>query len=122
MHNQYINLFIDLPEIEVQHIWEMDEQTIHIQICPRSPKQACPICRSDRSVIRKGSNGIRKIRHTNAWETIQYGVRAAGYSHRVGFHRQAERTDPSHAGKYLASQISTMVIGGKWPPPATGVE
>nr|WP_081590235.1 hypothetical protein [Brevibacillus massiliensis] len=54
MHNQYTDLLVNLPEVNVQQIVEIDEQTIHFQIVPKSRKQACPICRSDRSVIRKG--------------------------------------------------------------------
>lgn len=72
MHNQYTDLLINLPEVNVQQIVEVDEQTIHIQIVPTSHKQDCPICRSDRSVIRKGSNKIRKIRHTDAFGKIIY--------------------------------------------------
>ncbi|WP_296973789.1 transposase family protein [Thermobacillus sp. ZCTH02-B1] len=72
MHNQYTDLFVNLPEVNVQQIVEIDKQTIHIQIVPKSCKQACPICRSDRSVIRKGSNQTRKIRHTDAFGKIVY--------------------------------------------------
>jgi transposase len=72
MHNQYTDLLIHLPEVNVQQIVEIDEQTIHLQIVPTSRKQACPICRSDRSVIRKGSNQTRKIRHTDAFGKIVY--------------------------------------------------
>jgi len=72
MHNQYTDLLINLPEENVQQIVEVDEQTIHIQIVPTSHKQDYPICRSDRSVIRKGSNKIRKIRHTDAFGKIIY--------------------------------------------------
>jgi len=72
MHNQYIDRFVNIPEVNVQQVMEFDKKTIHIQICPRAYKQACPICRSDRSVIRRGSNPTRKVRHTDAFGKIVY--------------------------------------------------
>ncbi|MNW58852.1 Transposase [compost metagenome] len=44
-------------------VMEFDEQTIHIEVFPIEYIQDCPICRLAYSVIRKGSNRIRKIRH-----------------------------------------------------------
>lgn len=41
MHYQYTDLLVNLPEVNVQQIVEMDEQTIRIQIVPKSRKQAC---------------------------------------------------------------------------------
>lgn len=67
MHNQYTDFLVNIPEVEVQHMMEIDEQTIQIEVRPRAHIQACSICGSAHSVIRKGSNRTRKIRHLNAF-------------------------------------------------------
>ncbi|WP_223070554.1 ISL3 family transposase [Paenibacillus caui] len=67
MHNQYTDLLLDLPEVKTRQVLEVDNQTIHVEISPVSSTQACPICQSTNSVIRKGRNATRKIRHLAAF-------------------------------------------------------
>lgn len=72
MHNQYTDLLLDLPEVKAIQVLEIDERTIHIEVSPCSNTQACPICRSKESVIRRGKNRMRKIRHRDAFDKTIY--------------------------------------------------
>ncbi|WP_342436644.1 ISL3 family transposase [Paenibacillus sp. FSL L8-0436] len=63
MQIQYINEMLDIPELQVRQIRSMVADELHIEAIPRSYKQCCPLCKSDQNVIRKGSNGMRTVRH-----------------------------------------------------------
>ena len=68
MHNNYTDLLLDLLDVKTQQVLEINEHTLHIMVTPRAYIQACPTCRSDNFVIRKGSNRMRKIRHCDAFD------------------------------------------------------
>ncbi|WP_197255191.1 transposase family protein, partial [Paenibacillus dendritiformis] len=72
MQNQYINELLDIPELKIRQILSIDADELHIEAFPISEKQCCPCCGSDQNVIRKGSNGIRIVRHLPVFEKKTY--------------------------------------------------
>lgn len=63
MHLQYTELLLGLPEVNVKKIISIDENTLQIEVVPQGQRQNCPLCQSDQSVIRKGTNKARKVQH-----------------------------------------------------------
>ncbi|MDY7989869.1 hypothetical protein UY286_04880 [Paenibacillus polymyxa] len=49
MQIQYINEMLDIPELQVRHIRSMVTDELHIETIPRSYKQCCPLCKSDKT-------------------------------------------------------------------------
>jgi transposase len=68
MQTQYINELLNLPELKVHQILSIDSDELHIEAHPLNDKQCCPYCGSDQNVIRKGSNGLRTVRHLFVFE------------------------------------------------------
>lgn len=71
---QYINELLHLPELKITdfHSEHTQEEAIHLQAEPSAPIQPCPCCHADPFVIRKGSNGWRKVRHLSAFGKKTY--------------------------------------------------
>ena len=151
MHNQYTDLFVNLPEVNVQQIVEIDRSIIRLfqRHANRLAAFAVLIVRSSaKAATQPEKSGIRTLSAKSlysgsghpsvlqelpsrfrlevlvcpSWQTLQYRVRATGHSHRVGLHRQAERGDLSYPGQHPADQTSTMVVGGKRAASAISVE
>jgi transposase len=72
MQIQYINEMLQIPEVQINQIQFVSDDEMHIEVAPVAKKQCCPICQSDQYVIRKGSNGLRKVRHLPAFENRVY--------------------------------------------------
>ena len=72
MQIQYINGMLGIPELHIQHIWFIYDDELHLEASPLSVKQCCPICKTDQDVIRKGSNGLRRVRHLPVFEKNIY--------------------------------------------------
>lgn len=72
MHYDYIDLLLNLPDIHCTQIQDISENISYIEVCPNQHTQACPVCKSDKQVIRKGKNKTRKIRHTRSFNKITY--------------------------------------------------
>ncbi|WZY35732.1 transposase family protein [Bacillus sp. FSL W8-1122] len=72
MQTQYINELLNLPELKVLQFLSIDTEEIHIEAQPLKDKQCCPCCESDQSVIRKGSNDMRTVRHLCVFEKKTY--------------------------------------------------
>ncbi|MCU6713270.1 ISL3 family transposase, partial [Paenibacillus sp. J5C_2022] len=69
---QYINELLDIPELKFHQILSIDHDEVHIEAVPIEGKQSCPCCGSDQDVIRKGSNGMRTVRHLCVFEKKTY--------------------------------------------------
>jgi transposase len=72
MQNQYINEILNLPELQVNQILFVDREELHIEAFPVTHKQQCPICLSVQHVIRKGTNGMRMVRHLPVFDKKSY--------------------------------------------------
>ncbi|MNP02436.1 Transposase [compost metagenome] len=72
MPTQYINEMLHLPELKIHQILHITSDELHIEALPVSDKQGCPCCGSDEHVIRKGSNGMRIVRHLPVFEKRTY--------------------------------------------------
>lgn len=72
MQNQYISECLNLPELQIRQILLLDANELHIEAMPLDHKQCCPICKSDQHVIRKGTGGMRKVRHLPVFEKRVY--------------------------------------------------
>jgi transposase len=72
MQTQYINLLLDLPEVQITNIIPVSTDEVHIEVVPVMERQSCPTCQSVEFVTRKGNNGIRTIRHIAAFEKKTY--------------------------------------------------
>jgi len=72
MQNQYISEWLDIPALQVLNVRTLHPDEIHIDATPLEERQSCPICLRDQHVIRKGSNGMRTIRHLSAFEKRIY--------------------------------------------------
>ena len=72
MQTQYINEMLDIPELQIHQIRFVHHDELHLEANPLSDKQCCPICKCDQDVIRKGSNGMRSVRHLPAFEKKTY--------------------------------------------------
>jgi Transposase and inactivated derivatives len=72
MQNQYINELLAIPELQVNQILFVDLNELHIEAVPIAHRQSCPICLSVRHVIRKGTNGVRTVRHLPIFEKKSY--------------------------------------------------
>lgn len=59
MQTKYINEMLDIPELKIHKVLSIDADELHIEAIPLGDKQCCPCCRSDRDVVRKGSNDTR---------------------------------------------------------------
>lgn len=89
MQIQYINEMLDLPELTISQILFIGSDELHIEALAVDYKQNCPCCASDQAVIRKGCNGMRKIRHLQVFEKKTYlcvpSIRLYCVNCRVGF-------------------------------------
>lgn len=65
MQIHYISECLDIPELHIDHIEKIGDKELHLQATPRQKKQPCLRCQSEQSVIRKGSHGIRIVRHVS---------------------------------------------------------
>lgn len=72
MQTQYINEMLNLPELKVNQILSIGTDELHIEAFPLNDKQGCPCCGSDQMVIRKGSHGMRTVRHLGVFEMKTY--------------------------------------------------
>ncbi|MFB9276607.1 transposase family protein [Cohnella cellulosilytica] len=72
MQTQYINELLDIPELEIHQLLSIHDDEVHIEAVPLDDKQICPCCASDQAVIRKGSNGMRTVRHLSVFEKKTY--------------------------------------------------
>lgn len=72
MQTQYINEMLNIPEVKINHIHSVSDHEIFIEVIPVVKKQCCPLCHSDDYVVRKGNNGLRKVRHLPAFEKKVY--------------------------------------------------
>lgn len=72
MQTHYINEMLNIPEIQIRQITLVSDEEVHIEVIPVAHKQCCPLCQSDNSVTRKGSNGLRVVRHLPAFEKKVY--------------------------------------------------
>lgn len=72
MQTQYINEILNIPELQVNQILFVDREELHIEAVPVAYRQCCPICRSAAHVNRKGTNGMRTVRHLPAFEKKSY--------------------------------------------------
>ncbi|MBO9604679.1 MAG: ISL3 family transposase [Paenibacillaceae bacterium] len=68
MQNQYINEWLNIPQLRVTQIVTDDPEELHFEAVPVDQHQSCPICLSDAPVVRRGTNGMRKIRHLPVFE------------------------------------------------------
>jgi len=89
MQTQYINELLHIPEIHVSQIRFVDRNELHIDAVPVAHCQSCPICQSVEHVIRKGTNGVRTVRHLAVFERKSYlhvpAIRLYCRSCHVGF-------------------------------------
>lgn len=53
MHNQYIDLLLDLPELNILQVLEIDAQTIQIEVTPTTHQQDCPVWGTSLAIFRK---------------------------------------------------------------------
>ncbi|MDQ0497186.1 hypothetical protein [Paenibacillus brasilensis] len=60
MHNQYIDLLLDLSELNILQVLEIDAQTIQIEGTPTTHQQDCPVCGTSLAVIGKGKTSHGK--------------------------------------------------------------
>lgn len=72
MQNQYINDIIQIPELTDFQILNIESNVVHIEATPIDEKQSCPYCRSAQGVIRKGTNGMRMVRHLSVFGKKSY--------------------------------------------------
>ncbi len=72
MQTQYINEWLDIPELKIHQLLSIHDDEVHIEALPLDDKQICPCCDSDQAVIRKGSNGMRTVRHLSVFEKKTY--------------------------------------------------
>lgn len=63
MQNQYINEWLNIPELHIKQILCSNDDELHLEAIPVTQRQCCPVCGSVQHVIRKGKNGIRIVRH-----------------------------------------------------------
>lgn len=72
MPTQYINELLDIPELKIHQLLSNHDDEVHIAAVPLDNKQICPCCASDQAIIRKGSNGMRIVRHLSVFEKKTY--------------------------------------------------
>jgi transposase len=99
MQNKYIKGMLNIPELHINQFLLMNEDEVHIEVKPTSNKQCCPVCRRDKFVCLKGSNGFRKVRHLPAFGKKVYlivpSIRMFCSSCEIGFVWLYEFVEPN---------------------------
>lgn len=72
MYNQYIEKLLRMPEVKLQTVEIETNQEVYLLVRPVAYVQPCSLCQSIQSVIRKGTNEIRTIRHLSCFEVQVY--------------------------------------------------
>lgn len=121
MHIQYINEMLDLPELTISQILFIGSDELHIEAFSVDYKQNCPCCTSDETFIRKGCNGMRKIRHLQVFEKKTYlcvpSIRLYSVNCRVGFVWAYDFVGPKQRYSHLfRSHVMEHALGANGRP------
>lgn len=116
MQNQYINEWLNIPELHVNQILSSDGDELHLEATLVAHRQGCPVCQSMQHVIRKGSNGSRIIRHLSVFGKKSFlhvpALRLQCTACEVGFGWIYEFVEPKQRySKLFRAQTVEQVLG-----------